>query len=196
MLITAVEVADTLGGLSPTDTQLVSIVADTDSWIKRKLGRNFERMTYTEVVRGEGHPYVYLTESPIRELVEVRIDPYGVFGDETIISDMTQFAFDPDPNHDSSKLSWSGIWSVDVPSYVSSGWRPFTESSRAAQVTHKAGWWAADNPDNVSDLPYDLRGRLVKRARVEFKRAVGVKDDETKEFTDAVILQELEHYRR
>lgn len=201
MLITTAEVADTLPGLSLTDSLLVDIVADSDSWVKRSLGRNFERQTYTEVVRGEGHPYVFLRESPIWEIVEVRIDPYGVFGADTIVSDLTQFAFDPDPNHDSSKLMWTGSYGVDLPAYVTSGyvaasWLPFPECARAAQITHKAGWWAADDPENASDLPYDLRGRVVKRARVEFKRAVGIKDDETEEFTDACILRQLEHYRR
>lgn len=201
MLITAAEVADTLGGLSPTDTLLVSVVNDTDAWAKRALGRNFERKTYTETVRGYGHPYVFLRESPIRALTEVRIDPFGVFADDTVIDDLASFTFDADPNHDNSKLSWAGLFGVDLPAYVMSGyvsaaWLPFSESARAAQVTYEAGWWPADDQVNTPDLPSDLRGRLVRRARVEFKRAVGQSDDETKGCTDDTILRELQHYMR
>jgi hypothetical protein len=128
---------------------------------------------------------------------DVRIDPFGIFGSETSV-DLTQFAFDVDPTHDSSKLSWMA---VDLPAYMISGyvgaaWLPFPEHARAAQVTYEAGFWAADDPNHVSNLPYDLRGRLVKRVRVEFKRANGIKDDETEKYSGNMFLRELEHYRR
>lgn len=198
MLITAAEVADTLPGLSPTDTQLLAIVADTDSWAKRVLGRNFERKTYTEVVRGEGHPFVYLLESPIRSVTEIRIDPLGNFDADTTVDDLTQFFFDPDPDHDSSRLSWLGF---DAPAYIISGyvgvsWIPFPEHARAARVTYEAGFWPADDPVNVCDLPYDLRSRLIKRARVEFKLAQGKSDEETKAYDLNMILRELSHFKR
>lgn len=189
MLITASECADTLG-VSPTDTLLVRLVTSTDAWAKRQLSRNFERATYSLITRGHGVSMVYLRESPIRELVEIRIDPRARFGNETVIP-LVRFTFNSDPFDDDNRL------------YLSEG--VFPDGPGTVRVLGEFGWWAADDPDHVSDLPEDLREKLIERVCAKYKQGA---DEEMKSQSsgdwsvtkfdelDTRILASLRHYRR
>src|SRR6478672_8860190 len=166
MLITYAEVAD-LTGTSATDALLIRTVNATDAWARRSFGRQFARDTYELYPRGFGRDTIWLRESPIRQLIEIRVDPYARFGDDTVISDLTQFRFSPDPFDDDNMVTFNGC------SYNMGPHRwPFPEMARAIRVTVEAGWWMPDdpNPDHVCDLPEDLRDRLIERAVIRFKQ--------------------------
>jgi hypothetical protein len=195
MLITYAEVAD-LAGASPSDAFLMRTVKATDTWAKKRLGRSFERATYILYPRGFGGYTIWLRESPIRHITEIRIDPPGVFGDDSIVTDLSLFTFNPDSFADDSKLTYMGR--------ASRRW-PFPEISNAIRVTCEAGWWPADDPDHDCDVPEDLRERLVERAVVRFKQgadeetqSVSQGDRSTTKFaeTDTRILNALRHYKR
>ncbi len=193
MLITAAEVATPLS-VSPTDANLVRIVKATDAWAKRSLGRQFERATYELRPRGYGrdHP-VFLCESPIRELTEVRVDRDGKFGSDTIV-DLAEFSFNSDPFADDCKLRY-------IDGY-------FPEGSNTVRVTLVAGWWPADDAGHTCDLPDDLRELLIERAAIKYReggdtigeemQSTGAGDRSWTKFeqTDARILKALRHYKR
>lgn len=206
MLITYAEVGD-LAGVSPSDSFLMRTVKATDTWAKKSLGRQFARDTYELYPRGHGNQTIWLRESPIRRLIEIRIDPAGQFGDGTIVSDLTQFRFNPDPFDDNNKLTFggSGCWG-----YHSSPGRwcwPFPEMPNAIKVVVEAGWWLPDDtdPDHVCDLPDDLRERLIERAVIRFKQGSdeemqserqGDRSFQKFQETDNRILKALRRYRR
>jgi len=182
MLITAAQVADTLPGLSPTDALLVQKVREADAWAKLAFGRQFERGVYALKPRVYGAPYVLLQESPIRAVVSAFSDPTGLFQASTQIRDVSKFTFNPLPGDDDNRLDLGGY--------------ALPQGVGTFLLNVEAGWWPADDPVHESDIPADLSGALIKRARVEFKRAVGVSDEETKQFTDEVILNSQRRYRR
>lgn len=180
MLITAAQVADTLPGLSPTDSLLTRVVSDADSWIKRSLNRQFERAVYALKPRVYGKSYILLRESPIRAIVSAYSDPLGLFQPGTAV-DVSAFFFNSDPLDDDPRLEIGGI---------------AQEGTNTFLVNVEAGWWADTTEDHDEDLPESIRGPLITRARVEFKRASGVFDEETKLMTDEVILERLRCYQR
>jgi hypothetical protein len=171
MLLTALQVADTLPGLSPTDSLLVRIVSDTDSWFKQSMDRSFERTTYALTVTANRSPFVLLRESPIRNLISASADGAVV--------DISKFTFNADPDEDDNRLFIAG---VAVGSQL--------------LVNVEAGWWPPSGNAHASDLPADITGKLILRARAEFKRSSGVADDETKLMTDDYILKGLASYQR
>jgi len=193
MLITAAEVASPLG-VSSTDANLVRVVKATDAWAKRSLGRQFERTTYELRPRGYGrdHP-VWLRESPIRELIEVRVDRFGKFGTDTIV-DLAEFSFNPDPFADDCALRYIGGC--------------FPEGANTVRVTVVAGWWPADDAGHECDLPSDLRELLIERASIKYLESGDASREEMQsqssgdrsstkfEQTDTRILRALRHYRR
>jgi hypothetical protein len=204
LIITASEAADTLG-VSSTDTRLVSLVKSTSEWAQQQLGRLFVRDTYVLKPRGFGGEVIWLRESPIRRLIEIRVDITGQFGDNTIVADLTQFRFNTDPFEDKNTLRYNGAgwWGTD-PDYGRWRW-PFPEASEAIQVTLEAGWWAADDPDHESDLPADLREKLVERVCAKYRqggdeelKSMSQGDRSESKFaeTDDRILRALKRYRR
>jgi hypothetical protein len=193
MLITAAEVAMSLSA-SPTDANLVRVVTATDAWAKRSLGRQFERATYDfrPVAYGGDHP-VWLRESPIRELIEVRVDRFGKFGADTIV-DHSELSFNTDPFSDDNRLRYlSGC---------------FPEGSNTVRVQLIAGWWPADDATHACDLPADLRELLIERAAIKYResgdtigeemQSTGSGDRNWSKFeqTDSRILKALRHYKR
>ena len=204
MLITFDEVADALG-VSPGDASLIRLVKSTDVWAKRSLGRRFELDTYTLHPRGFGGNTIWLRESPIRSLTEIRVDPYGDFGDDTIVSDLTQFRFNPDPFDDDNKLTFAGYGSWSTHPILGSYRWPFPELPNAIRVVLEAGWYAADDTDHESDLPDDLREKLIERVCAKYKQGSDEElsserqgDRSITKFkqTDARILEELRRYKR
>jgi hypothetical protein len=194
MLITAAECANTLG-IAADDALLVRLVSSTDAWIKKSMGRKFERAVTTEVVRGYGLNYVFLRESPIVALIEVRVDYWhGLFGDDTIVSDLTGFSFNTDPSLDDNRL-----WYVNMlaPLAIPSPSWGFPDAPRATQVTYEAGFDA--------DIPEDLREKLIERVCAKWKQGP---DEEMKQesqgdrawtkfdTTDKRILAALRRYKR
>jgi hypothetical protein len=208
MLITYDECADLLG-VSPTDTLLQRLVKSTDSWAKQRLGRQFERTTYTLYPRGFGVSRIFLRESPIRQLIEIRIDPTGQFGDNTIV-DIGQFAFNPDPFDDDPAVTFIGIgWWGEFRDSAAAGlrrfWWPFPELTNAIQVKVEAGWWAADDTGHDSDLPGELREKLIERVAAKYKQGPNEEmqnerqgDYSWQKFaeTDERILKALRRYKR
>lgn len=197
MLISASDCADLLGIL-PTDKLLVRLVASTDAWIKRSLGRTFERDVRTEFVRGYGVDYVYVRESPIIEITEVRIDPCGKFSDSTIVTDLTRFTFDPDPLNDDNRVFYAGGregFQLGHGYYAGANW--FPEGERVAQITYEAGF--------DDDIPVDLSEQLIERVAAKYKQGPdeemkterqGDRSWEKFEKTDERILAALRRYRR
>lgn len=190
LLISPDDCADLLG-ISSSDTLLNHLVIATDAWVRRSLSREFIRASRVEVVRGFNHTYVVMRESPIRAITEVRIDECGRFPSTSIISDLTQFTFDPDPAHDDSRIFYLN--------------GKFPTGFRVAQITYEAGWYSPNDPVNVGDMPSDLQERLIERVAAKYKQGT---DEEMKsetqgdrnwtkfQETDARILAALSRYRR
>lgn len=185
MLITAAEVADTLG-VSSTDALLVRLVSSTDAWIKRACGRQFERAIYTSIVRSSSFDYgtnlIFLPESPIVEIIAVSLDRSGAgFTTDTVIDDLSAFTFDP--LRDDGRVYYSGgrfpVW------------------PGGSQFEYEAGYDA--------DIPEDLRERLIERVCAKYKQGA---DEEMKQEskgdrawskfdeTDKRILAALRGYKR
>jgi len=202
MLITVQEVADVLG-VDASDAVLIRLVKSTDEWAKRSLGRRFERAEYTLYPRGYGNQQIFLRESPIRSLIEIRVDPTGVFGDDTIVDDLTPFKFDPDPDNDDPTITYTGYGYFRGPA-----WWPFPELKNAIQVKVEAGWWPPSQTNHTADVPEDLREKLIERAVIKFREAGDDLNEEMQsvrsgdrswtkfEQTDQRILRELLRYKR
>ncbi|HMJ83688.1 MAG TPA: hypothetical protein VK504_11000 [Vicinamibacterales bacterium] len=192
MLITFAEVADELG-VSASDARLIRKVNATIGWAKRSLGRQFERRTYELRTRGYGGPVIFLRESPFHAITEVRIDPYGVFGNDTIV-DLSTFSYNTDPVDDDNQLRYTTGC--------------FPEGANTVLVKGEFGWWPADDPDHVCDLPSDLTDKLIEHAKIKFKEAgddfpeemlslsEGDRSATKFEPTDKRILRELRRYKR
>ena len=137
MLISASDCANLLG-VSATDALLLRLVKSTDAWIKRELFRDLERKTRTEIVRGFGQNCVFLRESPIRAITEVRIDSTGELASSSIVSDLTLFSFDEDEAHDDARLFYRA--------------GTFPIGPRVAKITYEAGWWPFVASGSISSL--------------------------------------------
>ena len=180
MLIETTDCA-TLLGVSADDALLVRLVASTDRWIKKQCSREFERAVRTEVVRGYGKDYIFTRESPIIAITAVRIDRFGLFPIDTIITDLSPFIFDP--TRDDNRV------------YYSNGY--FPAGAAVAQLEYEAGFDA--------DIPEDLREKLIERVAAKYKQGA---DEEMKseaqgdrsyvkfDETDKRILAALRGYKR
>lgn len=209
MLITFAEVGEALG-VSPTDAQLIRAVKSTDQWARQNLGRQFKRDTYTLYPRGYGRNVIWIRESPVRAITEIRIDPYGRFGDDTIVTDLTRFRWNPDPFDDDNKIEFFGGGWFGNHSSIGRWWWPFPELTNAIKITVEAGWWLPDDEGHADDydLPEDLREKLIERARIKYLEANDDFPEEMQstregdrsltkfEQTDTRILRELRRYRR
>lgn len=151
MLISGNDVAAALN-LTSFDTNLSRIVAAVDAWAKRYCGRDFEFAERTEVVQGYGASVVFLRESPIAELIEVRIDSTGVFADDTIVP-LSNFTFFAD---DRRSLYYIGGF--------------FPESPRAVKVTYRGGYYTDNDEAHTPQVPADLREALILEAAVRYQR--------------------------
>lgn len=146
-LIRDYEVAAALSTTANENVQ--RITAAVNKWVKRVCGRAFERVERTVAVEGYGVNYIFLPEAPIIEVAEVRIDCAGVFGLESIVSDVSRFVFDS--SREDFRLRWlDGI---------------FPESPRAAQVKFTGGHVGGA-------IPGDLHDALIVEACNRY-RAIG-----------------------
>lgn len=157
-IVTPEEVASFLGGAAyAEDPSLVRLTEAVNQHVQRVCGRTFLYAERTEIVRGYGVPYVFLRESPIAALVEVRIDCAGEFGEDTIVA-LDQFAFETDVNRDSNILRWKD--------------GRFPEAARAAQVTYSAGFHPIDFEGDLvtARMPQDLRTMIIDEICARAKR--------------------------
>lgn len=145
-LISADEVAELLDA-NPADPKLKLIVRGVNAAATQK--RALLRDEFTHTVQGYGKNVVVLPESPIVELAEVRVDCNGAFGDDTVVSDLTQFAWNPDEREDNPFLYWNG--------------GVFPEAPFAARITYTAGFETL--PD---DLALELIAEAMERYRGNF----------------------------
>jgi hypothetical protein len=211
MLVTPAELADVLSGVSPSDTQVIAKAKASDAFLKRGLNRQFERAIYVLYPRSNGRKTIFLRESPIRALIEVRVDPFGLFPDSSIV-DLSMFAFNPDPFEDDPSITFTGLgWCQDNAAFDGAGYyrwyMPFPDIPHSVQVTVEAGWWPADDVEHDCDLPYDIRDAALERAVVRFKESgdfgeevqtVRSGDQSWTKFqqTDERLLKKLTRYKR
>jgi hypothetical protein len=126
------------------DARLLRIVSAVQEDFRKSTGRTFEEIERVAYVPGFG-PYVnytFLPESPVSVLTEVRYDPSGLFGDETIV-DVTEFYVE------GHKLHWRCGY--------------FEEGPRVAMVTNTAGY-AEDA------IPVDLQSDLYDEVFARYRR--------------------------
>lgn len=148
-IITAAEVA-TILGVSATDPVLVALVAGANQYALTECRpRTFEKKDRVEYCRGFGLDFLFLRESPIASIAEVRVDSTGVFADDSIVADLTLFAFNPD--EDDPRLWYRGT--------------AFPEGPRVVRVSYNAGYAAA----NGAAGPDDLRAELLADVCAQFK---------------------------
>jgi hypothetical protein len=148
VLVTVAEVAALLS-VSADDPLLALIVPSIDRWVKTRCARQFEHGNYVEFAAGYGDARIFLRESPISAVTEVRVDNRGIFGAETII-DPTLFLFDA--TRDDARL-----YRVD---------NCFPEGPRTVKVTYAAGYYAFGDTTSghTPTLPEDLHLAIIEEA--------------------------------
>jgi hypothetical protein len=148
MLVTVADVGALLGIADPSADALLNLVVPAmDRWVKSRCGRTFEHGAFVEFVAGYGDGRIYLRESPIAAVTEVRVDSRGVFGAETII-DPTNFVFDS--TRDDARLFY-----ID---------NCFPEGPRTVKVSYTAGYYAYGDTTggHVPTLPEDLHLAIIE----------------------------------
>jgi hypothetical protein len=148
VLVTPDEVAAFLGsGVSASDPNLIRLTNAIIADAIRRTGRRFLFAERVEYAQGYGMDYLFVRESPIASLTEVRIDASGGFDDTTIIP-LTEFFWNTSNDRD-TRIWRKGKW--------------FPEGPRVAMITYKAGWYpAADtDPTHVPLLPEDIRMAII-----------------------------------
>jgi len=166
-LITAAEVG-TLLSVSPSDQNLIRLVNAANRGAMKYTRRSFNYAQRTEIVRGYGRDHVFLSESPIARLIDVRVDWFGLgapFDDSTVV-DVTQFWFDADPLRDDPQVHWMGGWQR---------LNRFPETPCAARIIYEAGWYETADPDDTHQprVPDDLRSDLMELVKDEYRAGLG-----------------------
>jgi hypothetical protein len=191
MLITVAEAAEALS-IAATDPRLIRLCTSTDQWAKRQLGRRFERGTYELYAAGYGgrNP-VWLRESPIIELIDVRVSSVSNFDDDSIV-DASRFRFNPEMFADDNRL------------YFLDG--RFPDGPKTVYVKGVFGWWPADYEAHASEVPADLSEALIERVVAIYREGGGDEEMESQsqgdrswtkfEQTDTRILKKLRKYKR
>lgn len=147
MLITVAEAAAFLDA-DASDTTLIRLTATADAFVKGWCGRAFERTVgNVETLQGWGTDTVFLRESPVETITEVRIDWAGVFGADTIQSDLTQFV-------------------ADAHRLVYLNGR-FPEGRRVVKVTTTAGYATADIPQDLRAVTLEIVAEMFRRGPAE-----------------------------
>jgi hypothetical protein len=151
MLVTPEEAASFIGGeANAQDPTLVRLTAAVCSAVQKSCGRFFEYAERTDYVRGFGLDYVFLTDAPIAEIVEVRIDPTGLFAGGTVPID--QFFFRP--GEDDRRLWWRN--------------GKFPEADIVARVTRRAGYQVTG--DTQPQLPADIKTVILDEIAARIQR--------------------------
>lgn len=122
--------------------------------LKRYCGREFEQATYTEIVAGYGHATVFLRETPIHEITEVRIDASGAFGEDTALdADALALMWWAGPNRNS--VEYRGGW--------------FPEGRRVARFVYSAGYFPTTEEDPELApfiIPEDLQELVLELVKL------------------------------
>lgn len=148
------------------DARITAVTKAVNVEAFRGTGRTFERKQRTVVVRGYGLDYTWLPEAPIISIDEVRIDSSGEFAADSIVSDLTLFAFagaaDPSYETDFRLFYRGGTW---------------PEGARVARVKCTAGYYAADETDplKIPRVPEDLRQEMILEAAQRVRSGAGEK---------------------
>lgn len=151
-LITGADVVTFLGRGVASDFDLVALA--TDQWIKLRSDRQFERAQRIEWPINDSRGYVNtlsLAEYPIASIDEVRIDINGVFGDDTIVTDLSRFLI-VDPRGEGNEIEYRNGW--------------FYPGPRRAQFKYTAGWWPYGDTevDHVGPRVPDYVWRMLLNA--------------------------------
>lgn len=130
-----------------TDAEFISMVAGIDAYVRTWLGRDFVSAERTERTQGYG-ARLFLRESPITAVAEIRLDETGLFAAESIIADLTPFTWDAnDPER--NELFYTG------------GSNYFPAAPRSVQVKYTGGY---------TTLPEDLRRGLLRMIQVAYRQ--------------------------
>lgn len=152
MIVTKEEAAAFLS-VPAADVERITAAIDAD--VKRYCGRSFERKAIVEYSRGYNSDVIFLRESPIEVITEVRVDASGLLGADTIVTDLTAFVVED------QRLYYRGSF--------------FPEGPRVARVTYTAGYWpaTATDPTQVPKMPEDLRDAVLQLIAERHRQGVG-----------------------
>lgn len=146
-LVTPDEVASLIGNIDASDANLVrltdAVCAEAVRYCARKFFYGTDRV---EICRGYGDDRIFLSDSPIAQLTEVRVDANRVFGDDTIVT-ISQFMVSA--GYDDPRIWWPG--------------NLFPDGNGVVQVKWSGGYYptADSDPLHVPKVPEDLRAALI-----------------------------------
>lgn len=148
MIVDHIEAAAAVGGTAnDADPNFRGVVFATNQGVEGDCGRAFERATRTEFPIGYGADRVFLRETPIRSVTEVRVDTARVFGDETIL-DPASYAVD-----------------LETGTLIRTDGARFPEGTGFVRVTYDGGYDPRDvtKPPTALEMPEDLRDLVFRR---------------------------------
>src|SRR5688572_10660215 len=135
-IITAEEAAAELG--VSVDSGLTRRVAAVHAHLFEGCGRTFERVERTIYPSGWGPnvDYVFLTEAPIFDVLEVRIDSCGLLGPETVVANT--------PSAIAENFAWK-TGNRDFALHYLNGY--FPEGEHRVMVRFVGGLWSFTDED-------------------------------------------------
>ena len=158
MIIDHIEAATLIGGsTNDADPRFRSVVFAANKEIEDECRRQFTNALRTEYPRSFAWRDVWLKETPVRSITEIRYDISGAFGDGTIV-DPASYSYDAN----------SGLLRFVF---------PIAEGSRLLKVTYQGGYDPRDvtKPPTELEIPEDLRQLVVRRIARQWNHGPGEK---------------------
>jgi len=146
MLFTYAEAAGFTGG-NQNDAGFQRLCKAVDRWVKNYCGREFETAEYTENLAANGTNCVWVKESPITAISDVRIDYSGLLGTDTALDDLTPFVTD------GSRVMYTNGY--------------FPRGRRTVQITYTGGYAADEIPEDLKQAAMRLLAKVYKQAASE-----------------------------
>lgn len=158
MLATRDEVKTYLGISGSSEDALIDqLLAGTDAWIKRYLGRDIEAANYIEQVDGSGAPIQILKQYPIISVTSVYDDTARAFGSDTLLVENTDF------------LVYKEEGYLEI---IDGG--DFVEGQKNVKVSYRAGYETADIPKDLKQAEIELVANEYRRKETEGVKAMTV----------------------
>jgi hypothetical protein len=158
MIVDHIEAAALVGGTAnDADPRFRSIVFSANADVEGECGRQFTTAVRAEYPRSFGTDRVFLTETPVRSISEVKVDTERLFGADSIL-DPANYSFDPD----SGEL-------------IRTDGGRFPEGTRFVKVTYEGGYDARNQtqPPTSLEMPEDLKDLVVRRIAARWNRGTG-----------------------